>query len=601
MRTRLLLVFLLGMLSLTASASADCIDRGFALHGWSLEPAGTAAALVRQPDGKLVIAGLAQRSQPPYDATDILIARYDASGALDPSFGSGGTVHTSLGVFDRANAPALVLQPDGKLVAAGGVDRFTGAMPYPYAPTEVVLVRYLPDGTPDPMFGTNGIVRTSFTAATSAHGIVLTPEGKIVVGGTSASGAFGAPQFFFARYDTQGVLDTSFGTSGSTTMGSSTSGNALVRQSDGKLVLAGFEHDQGVDNFALGRVDGNGSPDAGFGTGGVVVTDIALSNGQNSAQALVVQPGDKLVAAGNAYGRGFTLVRYQGDGSLDPSFGSGGIASTLEGSVAFGLTIDGSGRLVAAGHGYGGPQDHVVLARFTADGALDSTFGGTGVVATDYNPLSDDVAYAVVAQPDGTIVIAGTVDYSEVLLARYLGSGCSACDPPDCPVPPACLQLAGRNRLMLVRKPGKKGYLSWRWTGSRNAIDPIDLGDAATANYYLQLFDGSFGVGQVVEWGYFSSQGCSTHVCWTAVNHGLRFTSPHFLDATVNLRSGPPGKGALGIRWRYSNLFSGLSGLLPLTPPVSIRFVRGDGRTCFVSHFAGDVIRKNDSFVFDGH
>jgi uncharacterized delta-60 repeat protein len=621
MSTRsLFIATLVGMLVLVPRARADCLDRTFAVNGWSLEPRGAANAIVRQPDGKLVVAGVSKRSVqgPPNIASDFLIARYDADGALDPTFGSGGSVVTApLGGVDDASAAALAIQSDGKLVAAGSVARFTGQPPIGYDPPQLVIIRYDTDGTLDATFGNGGIVLGGATSRTRASGIVVLSDGRLVVGGTSLTGPFGAPQFFFARYDADGTLDSTFGTGGSTVFGAGT-GNALARQPDGKLALAGAFHNQGVDSFSLARVDADGVPDAGFGTGGVVVTNAAPPNGQNAAEALVVQADGKLVAGG--YGGGFTLVRYEDDGSLDATFGTGGIARTLQGTVAFALTLDSAGRFVAAGDAYDGLDYNVVVARFAADGTLDTSFGTGGAVATDFNTQADDVAKAVVVQPDGAIVVGGSVGPvnvagSTVLLARYPGTGCT-CETPDCTgttstttivqtsstttttAPPACLTFAGRNRLVMTRRPGSNDRIVWKWTRSLDALDLDDTGDPTTGNldYDLALYDGAFGGREVAHWPYFSAGTCTgDDACWKATGHGFKFTFP-LLGISVNLRTGPATKGQLRLRWRHPSIAPGG----PLTPPVEIRFTRSDGRTCFVSRFPSASIRTNDGLRFDG-
>ena len=130
----------------------------------------SANALVLQPDGKLVAAGVRSTSD-----LDFALARYLPDGSLDPTFGVGGKVTTDFGSSDVASA--LVLQPDGKLVAAGGV-QFDG-------PGDFALARYLPDGSLDPTFGVGGKVTTDFGGIDGASALVLQPDGKLVAAGSS--------------------------------------------------------------------------------------------------------------------------------------------------------------------------------------------------------------------------------------------------------------------------------------------------------------------------------------------------------------------------------------------------------------------------------
>jgi uncharacterized delta-60 repeat protein len=294
-----------------------------------------AYALVRQPDGKLVAAG---RTAPGLDSDaldEFALARYNPDGSLDASFGTDGTVTTSFGTGDRLgdDAFALVLQPDGKLVAAGKTDQTDSGL------DAFALVRYNPNGSLDPTFGTDGKVTTPFTSGdATAYALALQPDGKLVAAGDSY-GRAGRFHFAMARYNPDGSLDSSFGDRGdvTTSVGPFSAALALVLRPDGKLVAAGetdtFAPNQRAE-FALVRYNPDGSLDTGFhGTGKVTTKIRSLA----WASALVLQPNGKLVAAGAAATGGthrsrlsydFALSRYKPDGSLDRSFGRGGKVTT---------------------------------------------------------------------------------------------------------------------------------------------------------------------------------------------------------------------------------------------------------------------------------
>src|SRR6266511_1932370 len=165
---------------------------------------------------------------------------------------------------------------------------------------------------------------------------------------------------------------------------------------------------------ALG--DSPGDLDPTFGVGGVVTTPIL----RGGAQALVLQPDGKLVAAGKG-GDHFALVRYNPDGSLDTSFGSGGVVTTAIGAYgdgAFALALQPNGKLVAAG--YASPTkfpDYFAVVRYNPDGSVDRTFGADGTVTTP-----SGVAEALALQPDGKLVAVGEGGSGGFRLARYLGS-----------------------------------------------------------------------------------------------------------------------------------------------------------------------------------
>ena len=241
-----------------------------------------------------------------------------APGALDQSFGQGGTVMSFLSTEGSA-ANALVLQADGKLVAAG----YNTPPETPGSYRQIALVRYKPDGSLDPSFGSGGVVETSIAGGyAEANAAVLQPDGKIVVAGDYQS-AEGGSEFALARYNSDGSLDPSFGSGGVVTtqvedVGSKAFG--VVLQPDGKIVAGGEATSSTGGGSAVVRYLSNGSLDAGFGNGGIV---FSTEPGENGFAALALQPDGKILGVG----RTTPLTRYNADGALDTTFGSGGISS----------------------------------------------------------------------------------------------------------------------------------------------------------------------------------------------------------------------------------------------------------------------------------
>jgi uncharacterized delta-60 repeat protein len=228
-----------------------------------------------------------------------------------------------------------------------------------------------------------------------------------------------------------GILDSAFGTGGKVTTdfgGPYDWANALVVQPDGKLVAAGASG----DNFALARYNANGTLDSAFGAGGKVTTDFG---GFDEANALVVQPDGKLVAAGASSAAGtydFALVRYNANGSLDSTFGAGGRVITdffsRPDDVATALVVQPDGKLVAAGYSLADAGYDFALARYNPNGTLDSAFGAGGQAITDFGG-PDDAATALVLQSDGKLVAAGYTQAAggyDFALARYQGDGTAA-------------------------------------------------------------------------------------------------------------------------------------------------------------------------------
>ncbi len=364
---------------------------------------GNAVAL--QKDGKIVMAG---RSGPGFGASDFAIARYNADGNLDASFGTGGLVTTTFDGDDSGRAVAL--QKNGKIVVAGSSS-------IGFGPSDFAIARYNVDGSLDASFGTGGLVTTTFGGDDSGNALVLQKDGKIVVAGR------GDPTFDFAvaRYNADGSLDTSFGTGGLVTTnfgGSESQGFAVALQKDGKIVVAGISGDP--TDFAVARYNRDGSLDASFGTGGLVTTDFG---GDDVGLAVALQKDGKIVVAG----RGgptpdFAVARYNTDGSLDASFGTGGLVTTnfgvLSSDSGRAIAIQKDGKIVVTGDSGG----DFAVARYNRDGSLDSTFNPTGslpgTVTTNFG--GNSFGRAVVIQKDGKIVVAGQGEDDNFAVARYV-------------------------------------------------------------------------------------------------------------------------------------------------------------------------------------
>lgn len=398
-----------------AGAFAGRLDPSFGSDGkvTTLVPGGSsvATALAIQPDGKLVAAGY----HGDFRAGDFVLVRYAADGRLDPTFGTDGVVTTPItpGV-DQAHA--LVVQPDEKLVAAG----FSGGFPA----SEFAVVRYAPDGRLDTTFGSGGVATTAIGTSAEAHGAVLQPDGKLVLAGYAQTG--GTYVFALARYLPDGTLDGSFGSGGTVTtpIGSVEAfGLAAVLQPDGKVVVAG-----GADTrIALVRYHVDGTPDATFGSGGIVTTAAGASA---AAAALVRQPDGKLVVAGTratgTVDRDVLLVRYDVYGTPDAGFGSGGVVTTSirRPDDAMALALQPDGKVVAGGRSSDETTGYdFVLVRYRPDGSVDASFGTGGVVLTSVGAGGDE-GVALVHQPDGKLVLAGGYDAGaagfQFTLARYL-------------------------------------------------------------------------------------------------------------------------------------------------------------------------------------
>ncbi len=399
-----------------AAVAPGDLDISFGIGGKVITDFGgwdDAHALAIDSSGKIVVAGSTERV--PYHG-DFALARYNADGSLDATFGTDGKVTTAFTEFgegyDTAGANALAIDSSGKIVVAGGAGKFLEY--YDFA-----LARYNADGSLDTTFGSNGTVTTDFGGKRdSARALAIDSSGKIVVAGEAPGEA--QADFALARYNADGSLDTTFGINGKVTTdfgGSFDTATALAIDSSGKIVVAGYISAL----FGLARYNADGSLDATFGIDGKVITHFGGSNGVNS---LAIDSQGRLVAAGWSADNAIALARYNIDGGLDATFGTDGkVVSSYKYYYYYGsvLAIDSSGKIVVAGAAVNKRYDflgfHFALARFNTDGSLDTTFGSNGNVFTDFR--KDGFAQAVAIDSSGKIVVAGEA-HGHFALARYL-------------------------------------------------------------------------------------------------------------------------------------------------------------------------------------
>ena len=309
-------------------------------------------------------------------------------------------------------------------------------------------------GAVDPSFGSNGVVTTQIGAASEAEATLAQPDGRIVVGGTAIEPRTGLPEFAITRYLANGSVDKQFGVQGiavSTFSGRGAHAHALAfnvdpltSQPDGKILVGGNSLDNaGLSAYGLARYDSRGHLDPTFGSRGEVVTS---TNGDGGIlRGMAVQPDGRIVVVGyqaSANSEGyFSATRYNNDGTLDQSFGSGGTVQVLfgpnQGASSDTIALQVDGKIVIGGTVYGVAFDgrntvRFALARLLPGGQLDASFGATGEIETSYDTTFNGIrieknAYitGVAVQPDGRIVAGGYVagDGYGFALARYMPDG----------------------------------------------------------------------------------------------------------------------------------------------------------------------------------
>ena len=340
---------------------------GTVTTGFGLLSTDIGNAVAIQKDGKIVAVGFSTVE----GTADFAIARYNTDGSLDPSFGIGGLVTTGFGLLSTDSGSSVAIQKDGKIVVAG-ISNVGGDFDFAVAryDTDGSL-----DVTFNPTGSLPGTVTTEFGGDDRGEAVDIQKDGKIVVAGRSETGG-GFSDFVVARYNTDGNLDVTFNPTGSlpgtvTTNFGGTSddrGRAVALQKDGKIVVAGQSNVGGDNDFAVARYNTDGSLDTNFGTGGKVTTNF----GDNDlGDAVAIQKDGKIVVAGQSNAGGtidFAVARYNADGSLDITFNpTGSLPGTVitsfdgEDDIATAVVIQKDGKIVVVGESN---EENFAVARY---------------------------------------------------------------------------------------------------------------------------------------------------------------------------------------------------------------------------------------------
>jgi uncharacterized delta-60 repeat protein len=380
----------------TMTFSGALADINAAMDGMTLSPGGEDGFSYTFDDGADQTAG-AWSSEVATNEAPSLLFDY-------------GAATFDFGADDRAFGVAV--QSDGKVLVAG----YTHDGP----DYDVALVRYNADGSLDTTFNGDGALTTGIGASDDrAYSVTVQPDGKVLVAGISHDGT--DYDFALARYNTNGSLDTSFAGDGTLTTAITPmddSARSVLVQADGKIVVAGYAYTEwSHTDLALARYNADGTPDAGFGSGGIVTTGLVGSS--DDAWSAALQSDGKILAAGSINGE-LAVARYNVDGSLDTSFDGDGTATTSLAETARGIDVLADGKIVVAG--YTGGQQGVAVLRFNPDGGVDTSFGSGGGAGTDYVELGWNV---LTLQPDGKVLLAGTSSggSSDIVLTRFNADG----------------------------------------------------------------------------------------------------------------------------------------------------------------------------------
>ncbi|HEV7731168.1 MAG TPA: hypothetical protein VGR62_03355 [Candidatus Binatia bacterium] len=564
MKTRLVVAISLVLLPVLAGAGDTDVDPTFGVGGQirlsatSPLPTFPPADVAEMPDGRLVTA------TPAADLASITITRLLSDGSLDPTFGIGG--HASLPVAgDSPQVRRVLLPADGGVILFG---RFVAAF-------DEGLARFDASGTLDPTFGSGGVLiipsvgmsSTDITAILAANGDIVTlGEARETISGTDTS-------ILVRRFLGDGTPAPGFGVGGKVLLNPSTEqeiGRAIVEQPNGALVIAA--------NFEIVRLLANGSPDPTFGTGGVV---------PSFARAVqLLSDGDIVALVGNAAPNDLVIERRNPNGTLDPAFGTGGTVAVehLSDVLVTDLVVDASDRTTVFGTSLTQWRPVTVLARFGADGILDTTLGpcGYGVVGVQL----ELPRYA--QQSDGRFLIVGfdrfTTSTTQVGMAR-LGTpdAEAACLGPFVP--------KGSTWRMRVLRGGTGSQWSWKSGGT---VTAADIGNPLTGSSYgLCILDLTPAIPQLLLASALPPQGlCAGKPCWKRTASGqIRYS---LSDGRTQLTFKPGTAKKAKLTWKTNEtgpFHLAPADVAPISVPVPLvlRLARNDGAQCWDAVHAREV------------
>lgn len=351
-------------------------------------------AVAIQADDKIIVAGKGN--------DDFIVVRMTDRGAVDTQFGDGGVVMSDF--KDSYDEGKSLVALAGGGIALGGITTRGGD-------ADFGLLRFAGTGVLEPSFSGDGKAGASFgPGSDEGKGLIRQNDGAFVMVGQSHDGSDN--DFALARFSEGGAPDTSFGEDGQVTLdfaGRDDEGNAVRQDADETLIVVGYSTSATDQDFAVARLSPGGNADETFGTGGRVTTPIGAGN--DVAFAMALQADRRIVAVGVSYvgdEPGCAAVRYTTSGALDPEFGNGGVATyrLAGGDIACtGAAIDSAGRILLGGTARRGDDADFAVVRLTAQGTVDPTFGVGGIAYASIGPA--DGAYAMAIQSDDKIVLVG--------------------------------------------------------------------------------------------------------------------------------------------------------------------------------------------------
>lgn len=345
---------------------------------------------------------------------------------FDPAFGENGYALVNSDLDGAMNEIASL--PDGSVLCAGLARATNNAFDY-------FLCKFSSNGIRDTTFGNAGYLTTPVSAdADRAHAFALQADGKIVVAGFAFIN--GNWDFSVVRYHPDGSFDQDFGANGIVTTdlheGLDDFAYDIKIQPDGKIVVAGYTYtgsNTTEGDLALVRYLPNGALDESFGEDGIFISSYP---GNDRASAMLILPDGKILCSGweaspNTGYATFMLTQYTTDGVADSGFGQNGRVTTNVGAyfnLAYDLLLQPDGKIVVAGNSFTGITNNMVAVRYHPDGSLDLSFGFFGIVI--FSEFETSEAFAIAQQPDGKLLLAGSVGaypFQDFAVLRLMPNG----------------------------------------------------------------------------------------------------------------------------------------------------------------------------------
>jgi uncharacterized delta-60 repeat protein len=359
----------------------------------------------------------------------LLFASVCPAQVLDPSFANGGKFTAHLGDENYSVIRDAKFLPDGKILVCG--EKQVGFL------YKSVVARYLPDGSPDQEFGTNGMTIFNIGSGNGgAASLLLLPGGKFLVGGENTIDYWGGEDLIdsiLIRCNENGSLDSAFGVNGMVTTDASGASLAdavysLAIDGDGKILATGYSAHNGAnsnvgyyEDFMAMRYNSDGTLDETFASGGIFRQNIGQNSGAQSgsvdyAYRSICQPDGKVLICGISDATSpiedynMAIMRLNHDGTPDSAFGQQGIViwDTGDSETFASIHLLADGNMLVVGSSVTSGSGHAKIVKLQSNGSPDVSFGVSGVAESDFDSQgSQGILVNSFLMPDGKILATG--------------------------------------------------------------------------------------------------------------------------------------------------------------------------------------------------